>query len=62
VNPHEVVQAKCSALRTHPGPDDGRRLRDAHGKIAQRLMDDMLVELKDPDLAYLPEKLPAFGA
>jgi hypothetical protein len=26
------------------------------------LMDDMLVELKDPDLAYLPEKLPAFGA
>lgn len=38
----------------------GNQLATKHIKVAQKLMDDMLITLKDHDLAYLPEKLPQF--
>jgi tRNA-splicing ligase RtcB (3'-phosphate/5'-hydroxy nucleic acid ligase) len=40
----------------------GNRIAQKHIKVAQRLMSDMVVDLKDRDLAYLPEKMPEFGA
>lgn len=38
----------------------GNKLATKHIKIAQKLMDDMLIHLKDPDLAYLPQSYPGF--
>lgn len=38
----------------------GNKIAVKHIKIAQQLMDDMFIHLDDPDLAYLPEKLPQF--
>ena len=38
----------------------GNRLAQKHIKIAQKLMDDNFISLKDKDLAYLPESNPAF--
>jgi tRNA-splicing ligase RtcB len=40
----------------------GHKLAEKHIKIAQRLMDDFFIPLKDKDLAYLPEKRPEFQA
>lgn len=40
----------------------GNKLADKHIKIAQRLMDEFFIPLKDRDLAYLPEKRPEFQA
>src|SRR5215204_1173404 len=40
----------------------GNKLAQKHIKIAQKLMDDNLISLKDRDLAYLPENNPAFTA
>lgn len=39
----------------------GNKLAQKHIKIAQKLMDDMHIPLKDKDLAYLPESLPSFN-
>lgn len=38
----------------------GNKLATKHIKVAQKLMDDMLIHLKDPDLAYLPHSYPGF--
>lgn len=38
----------------------GNKIAQKHIKIAQKLMDDMFIELDDPDLAYLPESMPQF--
>lgn len=38
----------------------GNKIASKHIKIAQQLMNDMFIELDDPDLAYLPEKMPQF--
>lgn len=38
----------------------GNKLAMKHIGIAQKLMDDMFIPLKDRDLAYLPENNPAF--
>jgi len=40
----------------------GNKLAQKHIKIAQKLMDENFITLKDRDLAYLPESNPAFGA
>jgi tRNA-splicing ligase RtcB (3'-phosphate/5'-hydroxy nucleic acid ligase) len=40
----------------------GNKLAMKHIKVAQKLMDDMHVSLKDRDLAYLPETMPQFNA
>ncbi len=38
----------------------GNQLAQKHIKVAQKLMDDMFISLKDKDLAYLPEKHEGF--
>jgi len=38
----------------------GNKLATKHIKIAQELMEDMFIQLKDPDLAYLPESRQEF--
>ena len=38
----------------------GNKLAMKHIKIAQELMEDMFIQLKDPDLAYLPENRQEF--
>lgn len=38
----------------------GKKLAMKHIKVAQKLMDDMLIHLKDPDLAYLHQSYPGF--
>lgn len=38
----------------------GNKLANKHIKIAQKLMEDMLIHLKDPDLAYLPQSYSGF--
>lgn len=38
----------------------GNKIAQKHIKIAKKLMDDMFIELDDPDLAYLPERIPQF--
>lgn len=38
----------------------GNKLAQKHIKIAQRIMDDNFISLKDKDLAYIPEKIPEF--
>jgi len=40
----------------------GNQLATQHIKIAQKLMDDFKITLKDPDLAYIPESQPQFNA
>ena len=40
----------------------GNKLATKHIKAAQKLMADMMIDLKDPDLAYLPESVPGFDA
>jgi tRNA-splicing ligase RtcB (3'-phosphate/5'-hydroxy nucleic acid ligase) len=40
----------------------GNQIAQKHIKIAQRLMNDRAIDLKDRDLAYLPEKRPEFDA
>jgi len=40
----------------------GNKLATKHIKIAQKLMEENFITLKDPDLAYLPEANPAFKA
>ena len=39
----------------------GNKIAMKHIKIAQKLMDDMFISLKDRDLAYLPEQRSEFG-
>jgi len=39
----------------------GNQLATKHIKVAQKLMDDFKINLKDPDLAYLPESVPQFN-
>lgn len=39
----------------------GNQLATKHIKIAQKLMDEMFISLKDKDLAYLSEARPEFG-
>jgi len=39
----------------------GNQLATKHIKVAQKLMDDFKINLKDPDLAYLPESIPQFN-
>ena len=38
----------------------GNKLAEKHIKVAQKLMDDMFITLKDRDLAYLTQNTPAF--
>lgn len=38
----------------------GNKLAGKHIKIAQKLMEEMMINLADPDLAYLPIKFPGF--
>lgn len=38
----------------------GNQIAQKHIKIAQKLMEDFMIPLKDRDLAYLPEKRPEF--
>ena len=38
----------------------GNKLATKHIKIAQELMEDMFIQLKDPDFAYLPENRQEF--
>ncbi len=38
----------------------GNQIAQKHIKIAQKLMEDMFIELKDKDLAYLPESIKGF--
>src|SRR5687767_5731304 len=40
----------------------GNQIAQKHIKIAQRLMNERVIDLKDRDLAYLPEKMPEFDA
>lgn len=40
----------------------GNKMAQKHIKIAQQLMKDMFISLKDRDLAYLPESRPEFKA
>lgn len=39
----------------------GNKIAQKHIKVAQKLMDDMFISLKDKDLAYLPESTNAFS-
>lgn len=39
----------------------GNQLANQHIRVAQRLMGDMLINLKDPNLAYLPVARPEFN-
>lgn len=40
----------------------GNKLAERHIKVAQKLMDEMFITLKDKDLAYLPENWKEFDA
>jgi tRNA-splicing ligase RtcB len=40
----------------------GNKLANVHIKVAQKLMQEMQIPLKDRDLAYLPEAMPEFKA
>jgi len=40
----------------------GNQLAQRHIKIAQQLMDDFCISLKDKDLSYIPERAPEFNA
>lgn len=39
----------------------GNLIASKHIKIAQKMMEVMLIDLKDKDLAYLPQRAPEFG-
>lgn len=39
----------------------GNKIAMKHIKVAQQLMNDMLINLEDPELAYLPMKYPGFN-
>lgn len=39
----------------------GNKIAVKHIAVAKKLMDDMFIHLDDPDLAYLPERMPQFN-
>lgn len=39
----------------------GNKIASRHIKVAQKLMEDFFIPLRDKDLAYLPESRPEFG-